>query len=339
MKKNNTKEKLKALYEKVEVPSTLEETYQKIESIPQEEIHPIRKKKFSYLLPPLVTVATCAVALAIILPFSLKQGADVTNTSSSISPLPPYFDDQELTAVAKQSLSLLSLLPEEENISLQKKNASYRLTDNDYRNIAKDIDEYIEMVEELEHSESIWISLVSEEEVIHIRGKEESFDIHYEEETISPSLQTFEGTIEKEGTSYSFLGRIEDKEGEKEIETTLFMPNGDSILVEQEIENRENEYTYSYFSNGNLTPYKVMEYEQEIEGIEGESSLEIEENGISTSCSFSYIGEALADRFYVEYEKEDQKEIEANCQVEKVGDAHRYKFEEDGQILYEITLS
>ena len=61
-------------------------------------------------------------------------------------------------------------------------------------------------------------------------------------------------------------------------------------------------------------------------------STQIREGETTTSCSFEYRGEAMADRFFAEYEKESPSdEEEASCLVERLEKGHRYTFvEEDG---------
>ena len=125
---------------------------------------------------------------------------------------------------------------------------------------------------------------------------------------------------------------VEEKGEEKEVETILYLPDGSWIESEQEIEKGENEYSYAYYEKGASEPWREVEFEREVEGMEGESEIQIREGETTTSCSFEYRGEAMADRFFAEYEMESPSdEEEASCLVERLEKGHRYTFvEEDG---------
>ncbi len=341
MKKNDVKQQIKDAFSQVEVPFELEKTQKKIEAIDPSSFKENKAKKTSpRIFVPLVPVFACGIILAIVLPLTLTPQSSFPSTNTSL-PIQTTLDNKEISIFARQTLSLITFIDEENTsaslINIKRK----RYEQSTYQSVAKDIDEYIDMIEQFESEDGFYYALVSSD-FLEIEKGDLTYTIQYEEEIINENLQRFQGSLVYQGSSYPFQGRIEQNGQEKEIETSLLLPNGERIEVEQEVEQGENEYSYEFYAPNQNTPYKTLEYEREIEGMKGESSLEIQEGDIQTSCSFEYRGKEMGDRFFAQYEKENGKEeIETFCLIQKISDGHHYTFyedEEESYPLYDIKL-
>ena len=340
MRRKDIETKILEAYEKAPLPDTLDETREKVlsaEPLPQEER---RKAPRWKVLAPALAGGAAAIALLIALPFALQgEGNPDVSGSSSIPPVLTTLDEKEAGAFARQALSLVTLAEEEERSSLLMRQP---LTEQDFRRIAGEIDGYIEMVEEFQRTDGLSISLLAGDTLIQVEDGELSLLIDYEEEKVSEELQRFSGTIESGDESYRFEGRVEEKGEETEVETILYLPDGSWIESEQEIEQGENEYSYAYYEKGATRPWREVEFEREVEGMEGESEIQIREGETTTSCSFEYRGEAMEDRFFAEYEMESpSEEEEASCLVERLEKGHRYTFveEDGGPVIGTIEIS
>lgn len=340
MRRKDIETKILEAYEKAPLPDTLDETREKVlsaEPLPQEER---RKAPRWKVLAPALAGGAAAIALLIALPLALQgEGNPDVSGSSSIPPVLTTLDEKEAGAFARQALSLVTLAEEEERSSLLMRQP---LTEQDFRRIAGEIDGYIEMVEEFQRTDGLSISLIAGDTLIQVEDGELSLLIDYEEEKVSEELQRFSGTIQSGEESYRFEGRVEEKGEEKEVETILYLPDGSWIESEQEIEQGENEYSYAYYEKGATRPWREVEFEREVEGMEGESEIQIREGETATSCSFEYRGEAMEDRFFAEYEMESpSEEEEASCLVERLEKGHRYTFveEDGGPVIGTIEIS
>ena len=358
MKRKDAEEALIKAANSMKIEDDLEDTFRLVKAnspltspVPEPEA---RKRKGRAYRGILVFGAAASVAcvglfvgLSFIPPANVPSvsvsGSQPTEIPTTSMPTPSTLSNEEANAFAKQAVSLLSLASSFSNdaapISKGSRlnarfdrgdNADFSLSDAQKNEIAADIDSFIYMVEEFSRSDSFVIDLVSDDTSIRVEDGSDVYLIDYQETQISAAVSLFEGTISFDGSSvYRFEGTIEEKGAEKEVEMRLDL-EGITIKVEQEIEQGENEYSYSFIKDGESKPYRSVEFEREIEGRENESSIEIEEEGLKRSCEFEHLdGDGLGDHFRAEYEKEEMggAEIEAEVYVRKTGEgSHSYTF-------------
>lgn len=358
MKRKDAEEALIKAANSMKIEDDLEDTFRLVKAnspltspVPEPEA---RKRKGRAYRGILVFGAAASVAcvglfvgLSFIPPANVPSvsvsGSQSTEIPATSMPTPSTLSNEEANAFAKQAVSLLSLAssfsgdaaPISKGSRLNARfdrgdNADFSLSDTQKNEIAADIDSFIYMVEEFSRSDSFVIDLVSDDTSIRVEDGSDVYLIDYQETQISAAVSLFEGTISFDGSSvYRFEGTIEEKGAEKEVEMCLDL-EGITIKVEQEIEQGENEYSYSFIKDGESKPYRSVEFEREIEGRENESSIEIEEGGLKRSCEFEHLdGDGLGDHFRAEYEKEEMggAEIEAEVYVRKTGEgSHSYTF-------------
>ncbi len=361
MKKRDIENRLKSAASSARVPSDLEETCRLIKQIPQdkETLQTAPKKKAKWALPALGTVSAAlvvglAVGLAVGLPGSNPPGP-TSSGQTTLPPLPPVtttLDLKEATAFGRQAVSLLALAS---SFSEDGDHLAFRARRKDAPNdegdglsyqqmlmVANDIDDFIYMIEDFNGSDGWSIVLEASLTEIKIEDGEATYLIDYEEEVVSDTLTSFSGTIDYGGGKpLDFEGRVETEGDEREVVMILLLPNGERIEAEQEIEHGENEYSYSFYSGGNPHPYRTVSYEREIEGREGESSLEVQEGTTIRECEFEHLAtssEGMGESFRAEYKREDtskDEELEAeDILINKLSEtSHEYLFGETRIVL------
>ena len=131
-----------------------------------------------------------------------------------------------------------------------------------------------------------------------------------------------EGTITVDGNTYKMRGEKELDDDEYEINFRYILSETSFVLVEQEIERGEQEFTYTLVENGR----EVYEYSLEIE--DDEVSLEMEAGNSESEMKFF-----LANR--------DGKNL-IGCKIEEGRDEEVVFFEKivspEGQVTYQLYL-
>lgn len=348
MRRKDIEKNLRTLAESSSVPNEMEETYRLVKQIPQNP-EPKKKGWFERWGWKALTGTASAVAAGFAAFFVIDSlsgpgtvpGPIDESSERPVTTLPSNLEEKEATAIGKQAASLLNLAgvfdADANTLALRasRHDRDEQVSTADLDSAARDIDGFIDMVADF--SEDDWvIDLVAEEYKISVADGEDTFEIEYEETQISAYMHTFSGTIAVSDTQIPFEGMIEDL-GPSGREVEMSITIGDErIEVEQEIEQGENEYSFSFFRSGSSVPYKTIEFENEVEGIEGESSIEIFEQGIETECEFEYLANSadgsMGNRFFAEYSRESSvpsvNSVEAEVNISKNADGtHTYTFE------------
>lgn len=77
-----------------------------------------------------------------------------------------------------------------------------------------------------------------------------------------------QGVIQILDLEYQIKGEIEQESEEMELDLTVYMNDGDYVVIEQEKDHDEEQYVYKEYQNHNLTSELSFEYEDDIVEIE-----------------------------------------------------------------------
>ncbi len=140
------------------------------------------------------------------------------------------------------------------------------------------------------------------------------------------------GYIECNNTKYNIEGIKEIEKDETEIQLKLFVSETNYIIVEQEIEKRENEYTYSFYENNQI----VKEIEVSMEEKNNKEIIELSIENKKTNIEEEYEFIKKNKTIEVIYEEND-KEIELVIYITQ--DVYEFDFGNGNKIKYNRNKS
>ncbi len=129
------------------------------------------------------------------------------------------------------------------------------------------------------------------------------------------------GEVVYNNTTYTLEGIKEVEKDEIEIKFTVNLENNKKIVIEQETENNEQEFSYTIF-NGNTEIYSTS-FGVEIENGMIEFETEYEQNNTELELEIKQAEKNNNNKFYVEYENNNQK---TRITVEKIIENNTVKY-------------
>lgn len=158
-------------------------------------------------------------------------------------------------------------------------------------------------------SQSYQYTLYFTEEIINENDKDKDFD------EIDSRIN---GIIKTNKTEYRVEGFKEIEKDECEIKLIMYITDTEYFVVKQEIEKKENEYSYEYYKNGKVIEEFDISYETK--GL-GKTVIELESETINNevNCEFSFFD----DHVKVEYEINNN---EGKVEIFEEEEQYRYEF-------------
>ena len=137
--------------------------------------------------------------------------------------------------------------------------------------------------------------------VTDLNGDKQTFEMKFKEVKADNTLVTdddrdeitsrLQGVMIYQGNEYTISGKKEVERDEIEIEFRAYIDRDNYVLVEQETESGEQEFTYSVYSNGIMVDSTSIEIEKERNELEVE--MQYEKDGVNATYKFEREGNAL----------------------------------------------
>lgn len=132
------------------------------------------------------------------------------------------------------------------------------------------------------------------------------------------------GIVINNDVTYKMEGKKEIEEGEFEVEFKIMIDELNYVVVEQEIEDNEEEYKYTSYTNGK----KTLEYELEFEVNKNKVEVEFKEKS----------GTSKKKTKFESVEKNGQKEVKISIEENKIKEQYLILIyeDQDGNIVHEF---
>ena len=327
MKNKDVKSLLKTKASEIEISDKRNDILNKVELKPIPQKEKSSNKKWIPLIPA-IAATFVAITVAILIPQMID------NTTGNISSL----------SLAKQKLSfeVAALGNAIHTPSTASSLRRARIDQTQANEIANDVHDYLLTGEMMLNQENIIAyntlntnpdydyQYVMEVSYIDFQTYLSSYTLYYNEvasstdyDDIDEVNSSIEGIMIIDENEYVVKG---SKEVEKdEIETTLSIYKTETsyITVSQEIENKENEYEYTYVEDGDKI--KTLSLEVENNAFGKEMSISIEQANIEKEYDFEYF------KKYINCEFESNDE-EYKIKIENYKDYYLYIFDSETKI-------
>lgn len=264
----------------------------------------------------LATALTCMCAIT---------GGVMVGCSSSKSMKYQFKSNQELYAFTSVSAIELAL-----NCASAAENAVMYLEGDDFENMVDTIHSYfptfenflgnrqlVSVKEEVLNNAQYLNKLTTN--YIDVIGNNHNYEIYYNENQNSSNSEDREvvanitGQIFMNDVLYTFEGVKEIEHDETEIEIAINLAPSNSIIINQELANDEQEFVYTYFEKG-IEVYSIsFGFEIENGRVKYSTEYENEAEGIEIELEFSQSNKNQ-NLFYIKYEENDK---EVKIKVEK----------------------
>ncbi len=150
------------------------------------------------------------------------------------------------------------------------------------------------------------------------------------DDDIEEVSSVFNGLLIKNDATYQIAGEKEMEEGECELTMRVYYDEtkANYVMINQEIEHMENEYTYSFYKNNKLV--EEVSLEIETESNRKEMSIEIKKDTAEKEYEFVYVSENKIECSY----DNDSSEYELVINIKK--DSYEFVFENNPEKSFEI---
>lgn len=359
MNKRKIESRIKMEANQIEIPDLKQEILARIPN--RAPVVKQSKKRFSFSIRfSYVTVVLVLLLLGVLFVSNLnKDGIEEPTTETPSLPVEPNMKRVSETekAYAKQAATVVGFIGDENGIVGVVQSMSYISSyskDNEYEELAKEINQYFAAVSKLlsEEDAVYTIEVLEDSNYMYKLTIENSIlndvyetVIYYSEEAIAENNKHKEdldeistklsGIIVSGDGEFSFTGTKEVSEDECEIELIIKFSNNNYVKVSQEIEKGEREYEYKFYSGNPKEGHKAYKtVEIEIEDRKNDKDgkkdveVEIEENGKSFEISFKY-GKDNSDYVDVNYHNDNKHYEGIKIHEDEEADSYyRYDFEE-----------
>ena len=162
-----------------------------------------------------------------------------------------------------------------------------------------------------------------------LSGDNKIYDFYYNEtelktDEFDEKEWRLDGIVLLEETEYKIQGNREKEGNEEEIQFVVKMDDRNYVVIEEETEKGEKEYSYTKFENGQEVFETEVSYEKSISGVvELEFSSEIE--GKEREYNFTFYSNEEGDYVRVDF-KDNQLKLKYLIKIIKEQDTIRYEF-------------
>lgn len=162
-----------------------------------------------------------------------------------------------------------------------------------------------------------------------LSGENKIYDFYYNEtelktDEFDEKEWRLDGIVLLEETEYKIQGNREKEGNEEEIQFVVKMDDRNYVVIEEETEKGEKEYSYTKFENGQEVFETEVSYEKSISGVvELEFSSEIE--GQEREYNFTFYSNEEGDYVRVDF-KDNQLKLKYLIKIIKEQDTIRYEF-------------
>lgn len=295
-----------------------------------------REIKFRFSLrfvPAMVVCLVVGIVLVIVFNFNSKHNNQDEVIVNKVS-----------QTYAMQAITLFNFAGNFENntvrnMRMKRLNQAITINNNhNYDEIASEINKYYLTITDLLNQDNIVFKMKNSDlkeyqYVILIEidysSYDESYALYFNEKVEAQNGNKKEininGMICCDDQEYLVVGTNKVKNDESEVELNLYLTDDCYIKVEQEIEKKENEYSYSYYKGDQL----VEEYEISVELNNNQKMVELEIFNASNSYEFKFIYNQ--DYIKCEYELD---EINGNVDIYIDEDGnYQYHFDQENIIV------
>jgi len=150
------------------------------------------------------------------------------------------------------------------------------------------------------------------------------------DDDIEDVSSVFKGLLIKNDATYQITGEKEMEDGECELTMRVYYDESKAnyVMINQEIEHMENEYTYSFYENNKLV--EEVSLEIETQNNRKEMSIEIKKDTLEKEYEFVYVSENKIECSY----DNDSSEYELVINIKK--DSYEFVFENNPENSFEI---
>ena len=300
----------------------------------------LTKRNFRHVFAPLFSCLMAVMLIIIVINFIPNGPSGPTSKNNrhkvyamqavSLANFGEFYDESVLLSSNNLSSGLIKLSQISKNIDEYERIANkinqYMLTASEMINSDNLIYEVVESdINLYQYKMNIRIDVLSHNEIYTLYFNEEPVD-NKDIDDLDEVSTKISGIIKYHNNEFILEGKKEIENDEQEIELKMYLSADLSkyIIVNQEVEHRENEYSYLYYDNNKI----VQQFELSVETKQNKKvvELEIAENNKVYEIEFTYKN----DQIFVEYEFNNQ---EGTVEISSSDNEFIYEFSKDIKII------
>ena len=285
------------------------------------------KSRFNHKL----AITSCIVCVILLI-----SSISLININRTNEPKRPIVNTNSSKNLSYQAVTLFNYAYQEE-ITKNIRRRNYSSTEYDL--IANEIDHYFMLATSILTEDNfnytdIFVSNSQYENnlkvSINVLNYHQEYQISYNEVIISENKHEktykIDGMIQSNNLDYIIKGTKEESKGECEIELKLIIDDitNEYLVLSQETEHHENEYSYKHYKSNQLIEEFEIEHEQD--GSINKVDVEVTKNNIEYEYEFIYLTNHIDTKYEI-------NEYSGNVKIYIENGKHRYVFNNYEKII------